>query len=58
VDIKEIMISSLDKLECVDKLCYFEDLVGAKKRVEEARRGFSQSKRRGPVYLQCLWISE
>jgi len=31
VAMKEIMISSLDKLECVDKFCYMGDLIGAGK---------------------------
>jgi len=29
VAMTEIMISSLDKLECVDKICYLGDSIGA-----------------------------
>jgi len=29
VAMKEIMMCSLDKLGCVDKFCYLEDLIGA-----------------------------
>jgi len=38
VAMKKIMISSLDRLECVDKFCYLEDLIGASGGVEEATR--------------------
>jgi len=38
VAMKEIIISSLDKLKCVDKLCYLEDLIGAGEGAEEASR--------------------
>jgi len=33
---KEIMISSHDKLECADKFCYLGDLIGASGGAEEA----------------------
>jgi len=35
---KEIMISSLDMLDCVNKFCYFGDLIGAGRGAEEASR--------------------
>jgi len=37
VDMKEIMVSSLDKLECVDKVCYLGDVIGAGGGAEELR---------------------
>jgi len=38
VAMKEIMISSPYKLECVDKFCYLGDLIGAGGGAEEAAR--------------------
>jgi len=35
---KEIIISYLDKLECIDKFCYLLDLIGAGVGAEEASR--------------------
>jgi len=35
VNVKEIIISSLDKLECVDKLCYLGDFIDAGRRAKE-----------------------
>jgi len=35
---KEMMICSLDKLECIDKFCYLGDLIIARGEAEEASR--------------------
>jgi len=45
VVMKEIMLSRLDKFECVDKLCYLRDLIGACGETEEAPR----------ARLRCTW---
>jgi len=38
VAMKEIMTTSLDKLECVDKFCYLGDLIGAGGGTEKVSR--------------------
>jgi len=45
VAIKEIMMSSFDKLECVDKFCYLENLIGAGEGSEETSR----------ARVRCAW---
>jgi len=45
VAMKEIKISSLDKLECIDKFCYLRDLIGAGGGAEKASR----------ARVRCAW---
>jgi len=46
VAMKEIIISSHDQLECVDKFCYYEDLIDAGGGAEEASRAST---------VRCAW---
>jgi len=63
VVMKEIMISSLDKLECVDNSCYLGDLFGAGGGPEEASRArargaWAKFRELAPVLISSLFLSK
>jgi len=47
VAMKEILIGSLDKLECVEKFCYLGEMIGKGGGAEEASR----------ARVRCAWTS-